>query len=101
MRAKWRSSLSACHGVLEKGLTPPTLSERRCFNSYRKVRSGAHRFPAIPAQESGDYPGSMSAVGSGRLAAEKQIIEGILADGSAEFLKGTKRDQHYEDHEPD
>jgi hypothetical protein len=43
----------------------------------------------------------MSAVGSGRLAAEKQIIEGILADGSAEFLKGTKRDQHYEDHEPD
>jgi hypothetical protein len=31
--AKWRSSLSACHGVLEKGLTPPTLSERRCYNS--------------------------------------------------------------------
>ena len=29
--AKWRSSLSACHGVLEKGLTPPTLSETRSF----------------------------------------------------------------------
>src|SRR5580704_7987597 len=31
MRAKWRSSPSACHGVLEKGLTPPTLSETRFF----------------------------------------------------------------------
>ena len=30
-RAKWRSSTSACWGVLENCLTPPTLSETR-FN---------------------------------------------------------------------
>ena len=30
-RAKWRSSTSACRSVLENCLTPPTLSERRCF----------------------------------------------------------------------
>ena len=35
MRAKWRSFLSACCSVLEKGLTPPTLSETRYFDSYR------------------------------------------------------------------
>jgi hypothetical protein len=28
MRAKWRSSWSACWRVLEKSLTPPTLSSR-------------------------------------------------------------------------
>ena len=38
MRAKWRSSLSACSSALEKCLTPPTLSERRCFNSYAFVK---------------------------------------------------------------
>jgi hypothetical protein len=43
----------------------------------------------------------MSRSRSLRLAVENQIIEGILADGSAEFLKSAKRDQHYEDHEPD
>jgi hypothetical protein len=32
-RAKWRSSPSACCSVLENCLTPPTLSERRFFNS--------------------------------------------------------------------
>jgi len=32
-RAKWRSSLSACCSVLENCLTPPTLSETRCYNS--------------------------------------------------------------------
>ena len=36
-----------------------------------------------------------------RLLAENQIMELILADGSAEFRKGEKRDQHHEDHEPD
>src|SRR5215472_1571105 len=30
-RAKWRSSLSACKGVEKKGLTTPTLLERRCY----------------------------------------------------------------------
>jgi hypothetical protein len=31
-RPKWRSSRGAGHGVLEKGLTPPT-SETRCYNT--------------------------------------------------------------------
>jgi hypothetical protein len=31
-RAKWRSSRSACCSVLEKCLTPPTLSERPVNN---------------------------------------------------------------------
>src|SRR5579864_1288060 len=30
-RAKWRSSRSACCSALENRLTPPTLSERRCY----------------------------------------------------------------------
>ena len=30
-RAKWRSGSSACGSVVENSLTPPTLSERRCF----------------------------------------------------------------------
>ena len=33
-RAKWRSSPSARIGMLKSCLTPPTLSETRCFNSY-------------------------------------------------------------------
>src|ERR1700691_2606304 len=33
-RAKWRASTSACQSVLENYLTPPTLSERRFFNTY-------------------------------------------------------------------
>jgi hypothetical protein len=37
-RAKWRSSSSACCGVLENCLTPPTLSERRFLNSYPFVK---------------------------------------------------------------
>ena len=46
-------------------------------------------------------PGSMSVVGSGPLAAENQVIELSFAHGTAEFRKGKKRDQHYEDHDPD
>src|ERR1700730_16655234 len=41
-RAKWRSSTSACCSVLEKGLTPPTLSETRFIDSYRAL--GARRY---------------------------------------------------------
>src|SRR5579864_4497944 len=32
-RAKWRSSTSARRSVLRKNLTPPTLSETRCYIS--------------------------------------------------------------------
>ena len=38
-RAKWRALRSAQSSTLKKGLTPPTLSERRCFNSLgRRMR---------------------------------------------------------------
>ena len=33
-RAKWRSSPSAFRSVLENRLTPPTLSERRCYANH-------------------------------------------------------------------
>src|SRR5215469_8774463 len=35
MRAKWRSFQSARVSTLKKGLTPPALSETRCFASHR------------------------------------------------------------------
>jgi hypothetical protein len=34
MRTKWRSPPSACHGVLEKGLTPPTVSQTRFYANH-------------------------------------------------------------------
>jgi hypothetical protein len=39
-RAKWRSSLSACHSVLENRLTPPTLSEKGFCNRYTALGRG-------------------------------------------------------------
>src|SRR5258708_4669472 len=36
-RAKWHSPTSACCSVLEKGLTPPTLSETRFFANNPKI----------------------------------------------------------------
>ena len=42
MRAKWRSSPSPRRSVLKNYLTPPTLSERRC---YAKYESGS-QFPS-------------------------------------------------------
>jgi hypothetical protein len=76
--------------------------------SYRDVSTAIGRLevgrigsPRSQRKESGDYPGRMSGVGSWRLAAENQVMELIFADGTAEFRKGKKRDQHYEDHDPD
>jgi hypothetical protein len=40
-RAKWRSSRSACSGALEKCLTPPTLSETRCYVNNRGIAASA------------------------------------------------------------
>src|ERR1700758_2821081 len=40
-RAKWRSSSSVCPSVLKNCLTPPTLSERRFFASYRSLGSSS------------------------------------------------------------
>src|SRR5579864_2301194 len=63
-RAKWRSSRSACCSALENRLTPPTLSERRCFTNHQySARIGADGHSAdvltIPKQEEshakGDY----------------------------------------------
>lgn len=42
-KAKWRSTLSACRGVLEKCLTAPTFVGRRCFaKNRRSQRDGNH-----------------------------------------------------------
>src|SRR5579871_989306 len=66
-RAKWRSSTSARRSVLRKNLTPPTLSERRCYANYRFVPGSSDLEGAVQSSGLGQYPAFLLAYSSSML----------------------------------
>jgi hypothetical protein len=62
-RAKWRALRSARSSMLKKCLTPPTLSETRCYANYRKslaqpdfTRELSRAFQHAPPRRGGRKP---------------------------------------------